>query len=319
MEVITYCLAKRILDSSLLNELSDEEIIQRANDAIDIYNRQTAVSYQEEEKPQYKSVSDQATGDEDRVQNTEYSNNKQKEKQTVMLNGVPVELNDGNSMNGKRVKRRNSTLSRGQIGLIIGVITAILFVGAVVVEQNSSNQDITENLYYTEYDTSEDQEAEETPVPISDDAEKALETAKSYAQLDMSKDMIYDKLIQGPGSFFTNYERFTDAAAQYAVDHLECDWNENAVGAAEAIDRFEYYSEATMREDLIENGGFTEESADYAIEHASIDWNENALERAKSYKRWYVENDMIYEFLTGDTERFTPEQAQYAIDHLEKE
>ena len=252
------------------------------------------------------------------MKNTDLSNNRQKDDGIVLLNGEPVKLNDGNSLNGKRGIRRKPPLSRGRIGLIIGIISAVLFIGAVVVDQTSSEQDTTEDLYYTADDTSEIEEAE-TPVPVSDDAEKALETAELYAQLDLSKAMIYDKLTRGPGNLFTNYGRFTEEAAQYAVDHLECDWNENAVGMAEAIDSFENYSEATMRDELVGQGGFTEESADYAIEHANIDWNENALARAREYQKWHLDVDMIYEMLTNDEEQFTPEQAQYAIDHLEKE
>lgn len=310
-------LAKGLLDPALLEGLEEEEIIRRANNAIDAYNKQYQGDYLEEEMPQNKSESNRAAGDVDRMPNMDLSDNRQKGGGIIMLNGEPVPLDDGNRLNGKKGKRRNPTLSRGRIGLIIGIIAAVLFVGAIVVDQTTSEHDWTEDLYYSEDDTSETQETE-TPVPVSDDAEKALETAEMYAQLDMSKAMIYDKLTRG-GDFFTNYERFTEEAAQYAVDHLECDWNENAVGMAEAIDSFENYSEATMRDELVGQSGFTEESADYAIEHANIDWNENALARAREYQRWHLDVDMIYEMLTNDEEQFTPEQAQYAIDHLEKE
>lgn len=311
-------LAKGLLDPALLEGLEEEEIIRRANNAIDAYNKQYQGDYLEEEMPQNKSESDKATDNVDRMPNMDLSDNRQKGGGIIMLNGEPVPLDDGNRLNGKKGKRRNPTLSRGRIGLIIGIISAALFVGAIIVDQTTLEHDGTEDLYYSEEDTSETEETE-TPVPVSDDAEKALETAEEYAQMDMSKAMIYDKLTRGLGDLFTNYERFTEEAAQYAVDHLECDWNENAVGMAESIDSFKYYSEATMRDELINQGGFTEESADYAIEHANIDWNENALGRAKFYKRIYQENDLIYEMLTSDTEQFTPEQAQYAIDHLDKE
>ena len=49
----------------------------------------------------------------------------------------------------------------------------------------------------------------------ADYKENALKSAKSYKDLDMSKDEIYDQLISEYG------EQFTKEEAKYAIEHLE--------------------------------------------------------------------------------------------------
>ena len=47
----------------------------------------------------------------------------------------------------------------------------------------------------------------------------------------MSKQGIYDQLTSDAG------DKFDDASAQYAVDHVKADWNKNALKAAESTRR----------------------------------------------------------------------------------
>lgn len=312
-------IGKSFSSLKVLDGLTDEEIIDRTNKVIDLYNAEYQSGTWNDEStvtaPNHNRL-DEKNGD---VQNMSYYENDRSDQQILLVNGIPAASDDGSSFTGKRSQKADPTFRAGRTGLLIGVIAAVLLLGAVILFPNAfGNGNASEDLYHNTsyYSNSEE---EEEPVPVSDDYDKALETAEEYAQLYMSKNMIYDKLVNGLGEMFTGEMRFTEEAAQYAVDHLEWDWNENAVMSAKAINTYMYYSEANMRDELLIEGGFTEESVNYAIEHAEIDWNENALEKAKRYQRLFLDNDDIYEMLTNELEQFTPEQAQYAVDHLDHE
>src|SRR5690606_30036951 len=66
-------------------------------------------------------------------------------------------------------------------------------------------------------------------VTVSDDKEEALEEASYYATYaHWSKQNIFDMLTS------TDFDHYTDEAAQYAIDNLDIDWDEQALKAAEA-------------------------------------------------------------------------------------
>ena len=79
----------------------------------------------------------------------------------------------------------------------------------------------------------------------------------------MSKQAIYDQLISEYGGEFLPEE------AQYAIDNLEVDWNENALISAKNYANLMSMSLDAIHDQLIsEYGGqFTNEEADYAITH----------------------------------------------------
>ena len=79
----------------------------------------------------------------------------------------------------------------------------------------------------------------------------------------MSKAAIYDQLTSEYGG------KFPAAAAQYAIDNVNADWNYNALKSAET-----YYTTMHMSKDAVydqltsEYGGkFTAEQAQYAVNH----------------------------------------------------
>ncbi len=61
--------------------------------------------------------------------------------------------------------------------------------------------------------------------------------------------------------------------ADYAVEHVNFDWKEDAVKEAESYANGAKISKEKMLEVLVENKKFTQEEAEYAIEHAKIDWS----------------------------------------------
>lgn len=78
----------------------------------------------------------------------------------------------------------------------------------------------------------------------------------------MSKQGIYDQLTSEYG------EQFDEDAAKYAIDHLDANWNENALAKAKEYRKMDMSSDA-IHDQLTSDYGekFTQEEADYAIQH----------------------------------------------------
>lgn len=64
-------------------------------------------------------------------------------------------------------------------------------------------------------------------------------------------------------------EQFTQEEAQYAMDHLEADWNQNALESAKVYQDTMNMSPAAIYDQLVSDygGKFTPEQAQYAIDH----------------------------------------------------
>ena len=103
---------------------------------------------------------------------------------------------------------------------------------------------------------------EEQQVPA--DYTSALRQAKNYSKMmHMSKQGIYDQLTSDYGG------QFSDEAAQYAVDHVQADWNANALAAAKNYQKTMAMSPEAIRDQLTSPNGdqFTQDEADYAVAH----------------------------------------------------
>ena len=92
----------------------------------------------------------------------------------------------------------------------------------------------------------------------------ALSKAKTYSDLMfMSKQGIYDQLTSPYG------EKFPADAAQYAIDHLDADYNKNALEKAKVYQQSMGMSKSAIYDQLVSEYGekFTAEEAQYAIDH----------------------------------------------------
>lgn len=92
----------------------------------------------------------------------------------------------------------------------------------------------------------------------------ALNKAKTYSDtMHMSKAALYDQLTSEYG------EKFSQEAAQYAIDNLVADWNVNALEKAKTYQKSMNMSPSAIHDQLTSAYGekFTEEEADYAIEN----------------------------------------------------
>ena len=125
----------------------------------------------------------------------------------------------------------------------------------------------------------EDKTEDEDNIPT--EYKSALKKAMSYSKnMHMSKSAIYDQLVSEYG------EKFSEDAAQYAMENIEVDWKENALAKAESYSKNMHMSKEGVYDQLVsEYGeGFTEEEASYAVDNLDADWKENALKKAESYQ-----------------------------------
>lgn len=91
---------------------------------------------------------------------------------------------------------------------------------------------------------------------------RALEAAESYlAMAGFSKQGLYEQLSSAAG------EGFTQAEAQYAVDHVDADWNKEAVESARSYLEMSPMSRNELIDQLSSSAGegFTYEQALYAV------------------------------------------------------
>jgi hypothetical protein len=92
----------------------------------------------------------------------------------------------------------------------------------------------------------------------------ALIKATLYANtMYMSKKGVYNQLVSDYG------EKFSVAAAQYAIDNVKADWNANALAKAKTYQDSLNMSPSAIHDQLTSDAGekFTQAEADYAIQH----------------------------------------------------
>lgn len=101
-------------------------------------------------------------------------------------------------------------------------------------------------------------------VGIPEEYQPVMENAVYYYDaMHLSKVGIYEQLTGG-------HDRFTEEQAQYALDHVEADWKENALIKAKEYQEYQHMSPDEIYAELTLNiweygDGFTEEEAYYAI------------------------------------------------------
>ena len=102
----------------------------------------------------------------------------------------------------------------------------------------------------------------ETKASTNSEYSAALEKAKRYNSLfHMSKKRMYRQLT-------SEFDKFSNDAAQYAIDHLEADYKYNALFNAKNYRKLFNMSKSGLFNQLTSFAdGFTEEEAQYAIDH----------------------------------------------------
>ncbi len=123
---------------------------------------------------------------------------------------------------------------------------------------------VAESDLADEKPSSENPETNESASTVPTEYKSALSKAEQYSDaMKMSKAGIYDQLTSEYG------EQFSAQAAQYAVDNLKADYNENALAIAKEYQESMQMSPAAIRDQLTSKHGekFTASEANYAIKH----------------------------------------------------
>ena len=202
------------------------------------------------------------------------------------------------------------------------ILAIIIIIGAVggsgyedsTVANNETISEVEQDVLVKENEEKVE-EKEEKVEEVPKEYKSALRKAKVYSDtMSMSKEGLYDQLTSEYG------EKFSDEAAQYAMDNLEADWNKNALKKAKTYSDTMSMSKAGLYDQLTSEYGekFTEEEAQYAVDNLDVNWKENALKKAKVYQETMeMSPSAIYDQLVSEYgEKFTEEEAQYAIDNL---
>ena len=141
---------------------------------------------------------------------------------------------------------------------------------------------------------------------------EAVKKTKDYVKYDhASKVNIRKQLIE--------WDDFSEEDAQYAVDHVKCNYKKAALETAKDYVKNNHMSKEAIQEQLTsEWEQFTEKEAEYAVKHLEADDKKTALKRAKDlYISSHLSKEGIYETLFSPELRFSEEDAQYAVDHLD--
>lgn len=166
------------------------------------------------------------------------------------------------------------------------IVLAIIIILGTVGESSYEDSTVANNKTISEVEQNQDKEinnnqGEEKDVLVKENEEKveekeekveevpkeyksALRKAKVYSDtMSMSKEGLYDQLTSEYG------EKFSDEAAQYAMDNLEADWNKNALKKAKTYSDTMSMSKVGLYDQLTSEYGekFTEEEAQYAVDN----------------------------------------------------
>lgn len=109
---------------------------------------------------------------------------------------------------------------------------------------------------------SEEPEPEPEPEPqVSAGEENALRSAESYLDYTaFSKSGLAKQL---------KFEGYTESEAQYAVNNIDADWNEQAVASAKSYLEYTSFSRSGLIQQL-KFEGFTQEQAEFGVNGAGL-------------------------------------------------
>lgn len=116
----------------------------------------------------------------------------------------------------------------------------------------------------TQPEVAEETEVEEKEDDVPREYKSALKAAENYiSSMPFSEKGLYDQLTAEYGN------KYPAEAAQYAIDNIEVDYNEQALRAAKNYQETMPMSDAELKDQLMSEYGdkYTEEQAQYAIDN----------------------------------------------------
>lgn len=124
----------------------------------------------------------------------------------------------------------------------------------------------------------------------------------------VSKKGLFRQLTEDPNLFTTEQ-------ATYALNHVEANWNEEALGALTQKTKIKLWSKNQIQADLEKLDLFTKEEVAYAMEHISIDWNQYSLEVAQEKIKYF--NSSKKQFIEVlESGLFTDDEISYIEKNL---
>lgn len=141
------------------------------------------------------------------------------------------------------------------------LIVLVVFIGFAMVRggSDSSSSDSSSSSSSSTKSSSNSSSSHVSATKIA-----ALKSAQTYSDdMHMSKRGIYEQLTSDAG------DKFDNASAQYAVDHVKADWNKNALESAKSYQKDQNMSPEEIRDQLTSDAGdkFTQDQANYAVSH----------------------------------------------------
>jgi hypothetical protein len=115
---------------------------------------------------------------------------------------------------------------------------------------------------------------------------------------------------------------FTQSDAEFAIQYLSPDWDQQAVDAAQGyLSDGQGFSEQGLLQQLTSSAGngFTQSQAEFAIQHLSPDWDQQAVDAAKSYMsdgQGFSRSSLIQQLTSSYGSGFTEAQAEYAASQV---
>lgn len=147
---------------------------------------------------------------------------------------------------------------------------------------------------------------------VSAESKNALRSAKNYiAFAGFSQARLYDQLTSDYA------DKYSAEAAQYAIDNIDADWNEEALQAAQNYVDTMPFSRAKLYQQLTSDSAdkFTAEQAQYAVDNVHADWAAEAVQAAENYQRMApMSGDQLLNQLTSEYgDHFEYNDAQAAV------
>ena len=147
------------------------------------------------------------------------------------------------------------------------VIAAFIIFGAFAGGDDSTSTNSSTTSTYSETTQSIEQDfviENEVDEDVPTEYKSALKKAESYSKLmNMSKEGLYNQLTSEYA------DKFSQEAAQYAIDNIKVDWKENALKKAQSYQETMSMSPSAIYDQLVSEYGeqFTQEEAQYAIDN----------------------------------------------------
>ena len=173
-----------------------------------------------------------------------------------------------------------------------------------LVKFDSTNTTTTTASTTTTSETTTTTKATTTTQGVSAEFANALRSALSYLRSNsFSKEGLIHQL---------EYEKYSRAAAEYAVNNCGANWNEQALKQAQSYLRSSGFSKKGLIHQL-EYEKFTSSEAAYGVANCGADWNEQAVKVAQSYLRSssFSKQELIRQLIY---EGFTQAEAQHGAD-----